>query len=254
MNFKLTAAVAAVIGLGAAQAAVAADLPARPVYKAPAALPMVYNWSGIYIGGHIGGGWSNVDAVDTHGLSGADPTGGVVGVDSSGFLGGGQIGANWQWGSMVLGLQADISATDLSASSSAAPVGFPTASVNYKTDWVSTLTGRIGYAQNNWLAYFKGGVAWAHNKYSVVNATPATNFVGGDTETGWTIGGGLEYGFSPNWSAFIEYDYIDLGSRVITAVDTFGQGPASETIKQDIQMVKAGINYRFSTMGGRGGW
>ncbi|MBN8965997.1 MAG: hypothetical protein J0H89_11605 [Rhizobiales bacterium] len=68
MNFKLTAAVAAIIGLGAAQAAVAADLPARPVYKAPAAMPMIYNWSGIYIGGHIGGGWSNVDVGDPTGF------------------------------------------------------------------------------------------------------------------------------------------------------------------------------------------
>jgi len=254
MNLKLTAAVAAIIGLGAAQAAVAADLPARPVYKAPAALPMVYNWSGIYIGGHIGGGWSHVDAIDDYGIGPAAPTGASLGVNSSGFLGGGQIGANWQWGSMVLGLQADISATDLSASSSALPLGYPDASVNYKTDWVSTVTGRIGYAQNNWLAYFKGGVAWAHNKFSVVDPTVPANFVGSNTRTGWTIGGGLEYGFAQNWSGFIEYDYIDLGSHAVTGYDTFGQSPSSATIKQDIQMVKAGINYRFNTMGGPGGW
>jgi outer membrane immunogenic protein len=234
MNFKLTAAVAAIIGLGAAQAAVAADLPARPVYKAPAAMPMIYNWSGIYIGGHIGGGWNNVDVLG-------------AGANSSGFIGGGQIGANWQWGSMVLGLQADISATDLSDTSSLA-----TTSANYKTDWVSTLTGRIGYAQNNWLAYFKGGAAWAHNKYSVVDPG-VSNYTGNDTETGWTVGGGLEYGFSPNWSAFIEYNYIDLGTRNVTLVDPV-LGAAVTPVKQDIQMVKAGINYRFNTMAGPGGW
>jgi outer membrane immunogenic protein len=251
MNFKFVGALAAVISLGAAQTALAADLPARPVYKAPAAMPLVYNWSGIYIGGHIGGAWNNVDGIDSFGLGGNPPTGAVLGANSSGFIGGGQIGANWQWGSMVLGLQGDFSATDLSGSASAAPIGFPPpAAFNYKTDWVSTLTGRIGYAQNNWLAYFKGGAAWAKNKYSVTNV--GVDFEGSDTTTGWTIGGGVEWGFTPNWSAFIEYDYVDLGSRTVTAVDAL-QGPASETAKQNIQMVKAGINYRFS-MGGPGGW
>ncbi|HWL30866.1 MAG TPA: outer membrane beta-barrel protein [Xanthobacteraceae bacterium] len=245
MNLKLTAAVAAIIGFGAAQGAVAADLPARPVYKAPVMAP-VYNWSGIYIGGHIGGGWSNVDVGDPTGFFG-----GGVGADSSGFIGGGQIGANWQWSNLVLGLQADISATDLSDTSSLAL--FPTTSASYKTDWVSTLTGRIGYAQNNWLAYFKGGAAWAHNKYSVVDPTISWNFSGKDTETGWTIGGGLEYGFAPNWSGFIEYDFIDLGTRNVTVVDPVN-GAATASVKQDIQMVKAGINYRFSTVGGPAGW
>jgi outer membrane immunogenic protein len=250
MNFKLTAALAAILALGAAQTAVAADLPARPVYKAPAALPMIYNWSGIYIGGHIGGGWNNVDAADTLGFLG----GAAFGVDSSGFLGGGQIGANWQWGSMVLGLQGDISATDLSGNTNLAPFGLPDGNVGYETSWVSTLTGRIGYAQNNWLAYFKGGAAWAHNKYSVIAPVTGLAFTGSDTETGWTIGGGLEYGFAPNWSGFIEYDYIDLGSRDVTVFDP-NLGPATESVKQNIQMVKAGINYRFNTMGGPGrGW
>ena len=241
MNFKLAGALVAMIGLGAAQTALAADLPARSVYKAPVMSPF-YNWSGIYVGGHIGGGWNNVDVLDSSGFIG----GGSVGVDSSGFLGGGQIGVNWQWNNIVLGLQGDISATDLSSSSGI--LGLPTTSLNYKTDWVSTLTGRVGYASNNWLGYFKGGAAWAHNKYSVL--TPGvSNFAGSDTTTGWTVGGGLEYGFAPNWSGFVEYDYIDLGSHTVTAVDAL-QGPASETIKQNIQMVKAGINYRFST----GGW
>ncbi|MBN8965998.1 MAG: porin family protein [Rhizobiales bacterium] len=168
-------------------------------------------------------------------------------MDSSGFIGGGQIGANWQWGSMVLGLQADISATDLNDTSSLA-----TTAVNYKTDWVSTLTGRIGYAQNNWLAYFKGGAAWAHNKYSAIDVGFAAS--GKDTETGWTVGGGLEYGFSPNWSAFIEYDYIDLGSRTVGMFDSVSATAGVASVKQDIQMVKAGINYRFNTMAGPGGW
>jgi outer membrane immunogenic protein len=244
MNFKLTAALAAIIGLGAAQTAVAADLPARPVYKAPVMMP-VYNWSGVYVGAHIGGGWSSADIID--------PTSNEsIHISSSGFLGGGQIGANWQWSSLVLGLQADISGTDLS-STEVTPFS-PTSTVSHKTDWVATVTGRIGYAQNNWLAYAKGGVAFAHNKYSLVDPSIPASAFGSDTRTGWTVGGGLEYGFAPNWSGFIEYDYIDFGSHDGSLFSTTAGVDLPATLKQNIQMVKAGINYRFNTMGGPGGW
>jgi outer membrane immunogenic protein len=243
MHLKFGSLLVAAISIAIAQSASAADLPARPVYKAPVMTP-VYNWSGVYIGAHIGGGWSSADL--------GDPVSNItIHNSASGFLGGGQIGANWQWSSLVLGLQADISGTDLDSSSSAP---FPiTATVNQKTDWVSTLTGRVGYAMNNWLAYAKGGVAWAHDKYAVINALPPGNAFGGDTRTGWTIGVGVEYGFAPNWSGFIEYDYLDFGTHDGSLIQVTTGLPAAAVLQQDIQMLKAGINYRFS-MGGPGSW
>lgn len=233
--FGVALLAATTLGIGAAAAS---DLPVR---KAPRTAPMyspapVYNWTGFYVGGHIGGAWSNADISDP-----AVP-GPTLGNDGSGFLGGAQLGFNWQTGNWVFGIQGDMSWTGIDASASDPTV--TTTTFNYKSDWLATVTGRVGYAWNNWLLYGKGGGAWVHNKYNVTDPTVGLNATASDTRGGWTVGTGLEYGITANWTAFIEYDYIGLGTHTVTLTDpTFGNGQAN--IRQDIQIVKGGINYKF---------
>lgn len=238
------ALLAAVAVIGVVSIASAADMPVKaPVYKAPiVAAP--YNWNGFYVGGHIGGAWSNVDASDPTGAIFA-PAGSTIGLDGRGLLGGGQVGYNWQTGHWVLGVQGDFAWTGINVSTVDPFV--TTTTLSYKTDWIGMLTGRVGYAWDNWLLYVKGGAAWVHSKYGAVD--PALLRVGIDvsgssTQSGWIAGGGLEYGLTPNWTLFAEYDYIGLGTHGVTM--TGGGATIAANIKQNISIVKGGINYKFS--------
>ena len=234
---------AALLALVAAGPAVAADMRAKPVYKAPpTAVASVYNWTGFYIGGHVGYGWGDKDwsFLDLT----ADPA--RVNFDVDGFLGGGQIGFNWQAGSWVFGLEGEFGWSGIDGATTLTPGG---TSVTFSTElnWIATFTGRIGYAWNNWLWYVKGGGAWADEDHVVapVGTTPAT---ANSTASGWTIGGGAEYGFAPNWSARLEYAYYDFGSKTYTFTapgDTF----FDVSIDQQIHTVKFGVNYRFGEFG-----
>jgi outer membrane immunogenic protein len=220
----------------ATASATAADLPARGAYptKAPAYVAQVYNWTGFYVGAHVG--WGRVDLTSTV----IAPAGfGSAGDSQSGFLGGGQVGFNYQVGQFVFGVEGDIAWTDIGRTTTTT-FGGTTIVDSSNVDWIATLAGRLGYAWGPALLYVKGGVAWMDWSASAV-ATGA--FVGaatgGNTETGYVIGAGLEYGFTPNWSAKLEYNYLDFGTeRVATGgliVDT----------RLDTHIVKAGINYRF---------
>ncbi len=232
---------ATTLGIGVAAAT---DLPVRVaprVVQAPAPMysPMpVYNWSGFYVGGHIGGAWSNATTSDPTGANFA-PAGSNISNNGSGFIGGGQIGYNWQRGNWVFGVQGDMAWTGINAS--AADPFVPGLTFNGKVSWLGTATGRIGYAWNNVLLYGKGGGAWVNNKISGSGA--GVSVTGTNTRAGWTVGTGVEYGFAPNWTTFIEYDYVGLGTSTVTLTGTGISAPAS--IKQNISIVKAGINYKF---------
>ena len=230
---------ATTLGVGAAAAS---DLPTR---RAPAPMysPIqVYNWTGFYVGGHIGGAWSNTSLSDPTGNNFA-PVGSTIGDNGSGFLGGAQIGYNYQTGPVVFGIQGDWSWTGIN--NSVLDPFDNTTTFRDKADWLATVTGRIGYAWNNVLWYGKGGGAWVHNKYSATDAF-GLNATGSDTRGGWTLGTGLEYGFTPNWTTFIEYDYIGLGTHTITLTDP-ANGSGQAGIRQNIQIVKGGINYKFGS-------
>jgi outer membrane immunogenic protein len=226
--FALIAAAGVTMGTGIASAA---DIQ-RPVYKAPPAgvMPMQYDWTGFYIGGHVGYGWAQKDWRDGFGLN--------ISQQANGFLGGGQAGFNYQIGQFVLGVEGDGSWSGMSGSTNAFASNF-----NTDVDWTATLTGRAGMAFDRWLVYGKGGVAWARDRYS-------TNFytVPGaevkDTRTGWTVGAGVEYAFAPQWSAKLEYNYMNFGTeRVSFAPGTFTD------IEQNLHAVKFGVNYKFGAPG-----
>jgi outer membrane immunogenic protein len=224
----------ACLGFGLASEALAADLPV--VRKAPpVAVAPVYNWSGLYAGGHAGYGWGRSTWTDVAGLVGDDNTRHNI----NGALAGLQLGFNVQQGAWVFGVEGDFSWADIKGSSLFDGVD----PVETKIRWLSTLTGRVGYAHGAWLPYVKGGAVWANERMtiSLPLAPGAPITVTTDTRTGWTAGAGLEYGFTPNWSARIEYDYFDLGTS--RAQSAFAGFPLD--VKAHLHAVKFALNYRF---------
>ncbi len=225
-----------------AGSALAADLPvkARPL---PPPIP-VFSWTGFYLGANIGGAWSNGTITD-------NVTGANLSSNSSGFIGGGQVGYNWQIDRWVLGVEWDIDGTTISKTSNlvVTPIGTLQASAN--TDWISTLTGRIGYGWDNWLFYFKGGGAWVQNSATLTftNLAGATASVGAtNNNSGWTVGLGGEWAFAPQWSAKLEYDWVGLNNWSPSTSSVIVNDRLN--ISRNIQMLKAGINYRFNWGGG----
>jgi outer membrane immunogenic protein len=112
------------------------------------------------------------------------------------------------------------------------------------TGW---LAGRIGYAWDRWLGYVKGGAAWAHDTHRIFNigiVPEVLDAAATVTRWGWMVGAGIEYGLAPNWSAKIEYDYMDFGTDRVTFTRAAG-APFALDVEQKVSLVKAGINYRF---------
>jgi outer membrane immunogenic protein len=217
--------------------AAAADLPPapKPAPVAPVAYaPEVYNWTGFYFGGHLGGGFA--------GSSWSDPfTGASDTFSKGGFLGGGQVGVNAQFNALVLGLEGDFSWTGLGLNGSGTDsLGD---AINTKTQWTSTVTGRIGAAFDRLLVYGKGGLALADDQSSLTDLggnTASTTFM----RTGWTAGAGLEYALDSNWSARLEYDYLGFGSQPLNFTTPL-VGSVTSNASLNVQEVKAGLNFRF---------
>lgn len=226
----------------------AADMPT----KAPiVAAPIPFSWTGIYVGVHGGADWFDKDWFVP--LTPTNIAGGCPGCprpagahSASSWLAGGQIGFNYQFQSIVAGIEAQASWTRLEASNPnlLAPAFLTNHS---KTDFIGTLAGRLGFAWDHALVYAKGGGAWAHDKFfTSTGALPVAQTLT-DTRRGWMAGAGFEYAFTNNWSAKIEYDYLDFGRKRETLQPAAaGAGTFEYDVKQTIQLVKVGINYRFA--------
>lgn len=234
---------AAAITAASGGTSVAADLP----IKSPArTLPIAFNWTGCYLGAHVGYGWGRKHIADNANSDWF--VGAPIDVDTDGFLGGGQIGCNYQVSpNFVIGIEGDGSGADISGSADVTSGGF-FATARVKTNWLATLTGRVGVSFDRSLLYAKGGVAWAGDKYegdwSVFGLSGTVS--ASETRTGWTIGAGWEYAFSNNWSAKVEYSYMDFGTETVNfPVPPPGTGTYIGDIDQTIHAVKVGINYRF---------
>jgi outer membrane immunogenic protein len=204
-----------------------------------------FNWSGFYIGAHVGGGWGRKDwNLDDFGF-------GVLTHrhDVDGILAGGQLGFNWQVGNFVFGAEGEASWADIEGNGACV---FDTLDCRSKIRWLSSATGRLGFAWNAALLYVKGGWAWAGERFDVTDTFGLLggNLTSGDrTRSGPTIGGGVEWGFGPNWSAKIEYMFTDFG-RKAHGFDFVGLGLAGDaSIKQHLHTVKFGVNYRFNMFG-----
>lgn len=185
----------------------AADIPgmARP-YAAPAPVFTPYSWTGFYLGGNLGYQWGQVTN------STADPAGGLFGV---------QTGYNWQSGQLVVGAETDLQVSNADDTAS---------SRKFFNSWFGTARGRLGYAMNNVLLYGTGGLAYGDLEL----------ITGGRSESrsafGWTLGAGAEVGLTPNWTAKVEYLFIDLADKKYFTGSRHGF---------DSSVLHAGVNYRF---------
>jgi outer membrane immunogenic protein len=244
---------AACAGFCFPQWALAADL-ARPVLKAASAPAPAYNWNGVYVGVHAGYGWADIHTTVIDPAGAAFPVGTVFKADPDGWLGGVQIGFNWQSGNWVFGIEGEYAWADIDANTTTySTVPGPAlagvrVTIHNEIESIALLTGRIGYAWNNSLWYVKGGWAWADasSNSSTTNNAGADlgTTTGSSSRNGWTIGAGWEYGFAPNWSWKVEYNYIDLGTDTVTV--TTGAGVSLRRDSDvDLHLVKFGVNYRF---------
>jgi outer membrane immunogenic protein len=237
---------ASIASLAVPQLAPAADLsPPPPVYVPPA-----FTWTGFYFGGNFGAAWGQGNVTDT--LTGLN----FSGTTSAQFVGGGQVGFNYQVSSLVFGIEGDFDCCANNNNNGTGvvvpgPLGLGhafTASLNDR--WITTLTGRLGVAWDRVLLYGKGGGAWVGNSgFTVTDVSTGASLTGATNNsiTGWTAGAGLEWAFLNNWTARFEYDYIGLGASTfvvpatspVLAGDTF-------TANRNIQMVTVGLNYLFN--------
>ena len=217
--------------------AAAADLPAKaPIYKAPPPV-MAYSWTGCYIGGNAGGLWTDKDW--------SDPATGDVFAKhhANGFLGGVQVGCNYQTGAFVFGVQGDYDWTD--ADGQGVDLFDPATTERTRVRGLASVTGRVGYAWDRALLYVKGGGAWERDRFDFLDTATGVSFAtASETRGGWTFGGGIEYAFWQNWTAFVEYDYYDFGRHRVTFTDT-GGGIFDVDIKERKSVVKGGINWKF---------
>jgi len=249
MKARLIGLLAGILSLGLIGSASAADM---AVKARPMPLPdPVFSWTGFYIGVHGGGAWfdKNWDAP----LTATNINGGCPGCprniasqSASSWLAGGQIGYNFQSGMWVYGVEFDGSWTDLKATS---PNALSPANlfVRSKTDAMGTLAARLGVAVNQTLFYVKGGGAIVGDRFSVgLTATGVDAQATSATRGGWMVGVGVEYAFAPSWSVKAEYNHLDFGTARETVQPlTPAVAPFDYDIRQRIDLVKVGLNYRF---------
>jgi len=237
-----TLAAVSLLALGAVAPAGAADL---PLYKAPVAPVLSYDWSGVYVGINGGGGWAHACWAVTNSLGAAvDPPIGEGCHNAGGGTIGGQLGYRWQRGRWVLGVEGQGNWADFKGSNVSVVLAPQTNQT--KIDSFGLFTGQMGYAVNSLLLYGKAGAAVAHDKYDIFfPGLPAFNSVN-QTRWGYSIGIGVEWGFAENWSVGGEYNHVFLGHHNSDfATLTGGFLPRTDRIGQDIDMGLIRINYRW---------
>lgn len=210
------------LGLAFAAPALAADLPVKAPMMSRTEVA-ASTWTGLYLGANVGYGWAHVGAT---GFSN----------DLHGIIGGGQLGYNWQMGSLVLGVEGDFQGSGESRSDTGLVGGVPF-TVDQNIPWFATLRGRIGYAFGPAMLYFTGGGAWQNYKFTVSSGGASVS--DNTTKTAYTIGGGAEWMFAPKWSAKVEYLYMNTGDTSLSLLGTTFTGHAQNNI------VRVGVNYHF---------
>jgi outer membrane immunogenic protein len=271
LEFEMKKTVLAIsLVLFATGTAFAADIAPRYT-KAPAPL---YNWTGFYVGGNLGGQWGSADPTTStvyspsgyFAMSSVPAINGVGSqhVNSSSVTGGFTAGYNWQVNNAVFGLEGDINYFGFKGSASGSAVypcctwsGFTVAS-SVSADWLATIRGRIGFlATPNWLLYATGGVAIAdvRGDFTFTDTYAAATESGAirDTRIGWTAGLGSEYAVGNGWSVKAEYLYVDLGRTSVTSANlttlilpfAFPSNPYTHSVDLKSNIVRVGVNYKF---------
>ena len=280
------AAAAAALTVAGAVAAQAADLPTKKEAPAPIFVPPPFTWTGFYVGANAGAVWGSSGTTTTvyangfpiasatvNGAPGTLATffpGGGIGSGNAGFIGGGQAGYNWQTGAFVLGVETDFDGTSLSRSRSVIgptfidPIfglnDFLTKSATIRLDWLGSTRARVGFVatpDNRLMFYGTGGFAYGGASANLSVFDHVDGFFWNSasrstTRTGWTLGGGVEYAWTNNWTFGAEYLYYNLGSRHLTTVPNlaasnfFGAAIFSDTkVNFDGSVIRARVNYKF---------
>jgi outer membrane immunogenic protein len=226
MNLKLFGTgLAALAFLASSFSTQAADIP-RPVYKGVRPVVAYYNWTGFYAGINAGYGFGTSNWTDPPGTR----------IKPKGALVGGTLGYNYQVGSIVYGIEGDFDWSGVKGSVACIP-GILTCETS--TSWLATFRGRLGYAFDRWLPYVTAGGAYGNVKATATDALLGVVATGSKSQFGWTVGAGLEYAFLGNWTAKIEYLYVDLGNFDVGS-------PALTNVSFKENIVRAGLNYKFS--------
>lgn len=194
----------------------------------------VFSWTGFYIGGHVGYGWSDLDWQYVGAPSSTDQ-------DGDGFFGGGQIGYNWQTGSIVFGVEADASWAAIDGSTLCPNTAFTCA---HDVNWMATIRGRIGTTAFHpmSLLYVTAGWGWADIDYSAT--TPGgPNFSYSETHSGFVVGGGLERAVSAHTTIKLEYMAYLLDD--VTAPLGALSNIAAADLEPTLHTVKLGVNFKF---------
>ncbi|WP_298259274.1 outer membrane protein [Bradyrhizobium sp.] len=265
------------IGISAAASllatgALAADLPAKaPVYtKAPAYVEPIYDWTGFYVGGNVGYSWGRAsDSTTITNAAGTVLFSGTNRTDLNGIVGGGQIGYNWQMQNYLFGLEADIqgsgekgthdylcpTSTCIAPVLGALVVPGPAVSeaLSQKIDWFGTVRGRVGVlAAPQILLYATGGLAYGEVNSNATIAPVTTGISAAipgvnTTNVGWTLGAGIEGAIGGNWTARVEYLYVDLGTVSGSFATTIGTTNLVSNYSTRVtdNILRAGINYKF---------
>jgi outer membrane immunogenic protein len=225
------------LSLVAVDGAFAADLPAAPPLTPPVYRPVgpvTYDWAGIYVGLNGGYGFANSTWTSSIGTSGT--------IGGSGGLLGGTLGANFQVNQFVFGLESDVDYSRLESSKSSTIClvsGFVTCQT--QNTWLSTVRGRAGFALDRVLFYATAGGAFGNVQPIVDGLSSSTT-----TRAGWTAGVGVEVAVAQwNWTAKLEYLYVDLGNASCTTACFSPPGPAF-TVGLTDSLLRGGLNYKFS--------
>jgi outer membrane immunogenic protein len=241
-------AIIAFVAAGLAAPALAADLSRGPITKAPPAVAAAFSWTGCHIGGHIGGAVSEETTTNAAGVS--------ISHDSPGFVGGGQLGCDYQFASRwVVGIEGRADGVDLKNSRAATVRNLATGIVipsqfSVSHDFLASATARLGYSfAERWLVYVRGGAAWTREKTD--DAFTNLRGIAVDpnatlSRSGWTAGAGVDWAFARHWSATLEYDYYDFGTAGVRLIDSANNVSVSGlSLKDTIHAVTAGVNYHF---------
>jgi outer membrane immunogenic protein len=257
----------AVAASALATAASAADMPvpAAPAYTPPVYRPVIYDWTGIYGGVHVGAGVLD-DVVTNTTTTALLNAGTQTKLSPFSMVGGAQAGFNIEFAPFVLGAEGTFTWSNISGTQ-VTPSLQPTLSENSVSNpqWYATATGKAGFAANDFLFYAKGGAAWmgVHYTQNVVAGILESRQTVVDTRSGFTVGGGVEWGLTESLSARLEYDFLDFGTKTY-GFNNLGFNPAGSaagtpltpngaapmSIKSFTQMITVGLNYRFNWGGG----
>jgi outer membrane immunogenic protein len=216
----------------------------------PSAQPQVvippFTWTSCYAGVQAGGGWGKKNLTDTVGILSSIAPGGfsAANLDVSGYMLGGQFGCDYQFApTWVVGIEGAATGGNISKTTNLALPG-DTASFRATTDFLASITGRIGYAWDRWMFYGKGGVAFVGDRYHVDDLAGSYFFDATENRIGWTAGAGIEWAFTPEWSVKLEYNYYGFGTKSVLLEDTtIFMNNAPVNINQNIQVVLLGVNF-----------